>query len=532
MKTSSKRPVVLIVRDGWGHNPDRTQDVHNAVIQAKRPIDERLMKEYPHTLIKTCGLDVGLPEGVMGNSEVGHQNIGAGRIVDQEIVRIDKTIENGEFFKNKAAVGAIEFVQKNNGKLHVMGLVSDAGVHATIDHLMACVELAKRNHLSQVFIHAFTDGRDTPPQSGVKFLLQVKERCAKLGLGVIASVAGRYYAMDRDKRWERIQKTYDCLVSGIGPTAADPVSVLENYYVNPTIPTMKGDEFVPPTVIVDDSGKPIATVENGDAVIFFNFRGDRPREITRAFVEEGFQGFSREKRLDVYFATMTQYELGLPVHPMFFKPPKMENILGMHVSRLGLKQFRCAETEKYPHVTFFFNDYRDEPFEGEDRLIVPSPKVPTYDLKPEMSAEEVCAESVRRISSNQYDLVIINFANPDMVGHTGSLSAAIRAVEVVDACVGRVLDATLRVGGAAVVTADHGNCEQMYDVAHKAPHTSHTLNDVWLIVVDERCKDGKLRKGGRLADVAPTLLELLGVPIPAEMTGTSLFEKPPNSKLS
>ncbi len=523
MATESRRPVVLLIRDGWGTNPDPAQNPYNAIFQAKRPVDERLMRDYPHTLVKTCGLDVGLPQGVMGNSEVGHQNIGAGRIVDQEIVRIDKAIAIGGFFRNAAALGAVEFAQKQGGRLHVMGLISDAGVHATIDHLMACVELARRCGLPQVFIHAFTDGRDTAPESGVRFVKQIEERCAAIGLGQIASVCGRYYSMDRDKRWDRVQRAYDCLVEGRGARAASPTQALRDYYGHPSIPSMHGDEFVPPTNITDGKGDPIALIRDGDAVLFFNFRGDRPREITRAFVETDFKGFPRAKKLNLYFATMTQYESGLEVHPLFLKPPRMENILGMHVSRLGLKQFRCAETEKYPHVTFFFNDYRDEPFAGEDRFIVPSPKVPTYDLQPEMSAAGVCDETIRRIQSGAYDLMIVNFANPDMVGHTGSLPAAIRAVETVDACVGRVLDAVRQAGGAALVTADHGNCEQMYDPVNKCPHTSHTLNEVALIVADDRFKGRALRSGGRLADIAPTLLQMMGVAQPSEMTGQSLL---------
>lgn len=518
------RPVVLIIRDGWGKNLDPLHNEFNAIHLAKHPVDDRLLKEYPHTSIKTCGLDVGLPVGVMGNSEVGHQNIGAGRIVDQEIVRIDKSIQGGDFFENPAALGAIDFVKKNGGKLHVMGLVSDAGVHATIDHLMACVELAKKNGLTEVFIHAITDGRDSPPTSALGFIPEVEERCAKLGVGKIATVSGRFYSMDRDKRWERVEQAYQCMTEGTGKAVKGAVETLKAYYAAPTIPTMHGDEFVLPSNILGDDGKPIGLVVDGDAMIFANFRGDRPREITRAFVQSDFEGFLRKKKLNIYFATMTEYEKGLPVHPLFFKPAKMKNILGMHVANLGLKQFRCAETEKYPHVTFFFNDYRDDPFQGEDRVIIPSPKVPTYDLQPEMSAEGVCQESVKRILSKEYDLAVINFANPDMVGHTGSLPAAIKAVEKVDECVGRVLEAVKQVGGVAVVTADHGNCEQMYDPVHRCPHTSHTLNDVSIIVVDDRYKGKSLRSGGRLADIAPTVLQLMGQPIPNEMTGKSLLE--------
>ncbi len=525
MPSRTCHPVVLIVRDGWGSNPNPAHNEFNAVFLGKHPVDDRLMREYPHVLVKTCGLDVGLPAGVMGNSEVGHQNIGAGRIVDQEIVRIDKTVRDGTFFKNTASAGAVEFVKKNGGRLHVMGLVSDAGVHATIDHLVACVELGKRAGLKEVFIHAITDGRDTPPTSGKGFIMQVEERCAKLGVGKIATVCGRYYSMDRDKRWDRVQRAYDCMVSGGGFKVRNATGALEHYYANPSIPTMHGDEFVAPSNVVGADGKPIGLIADGDAIIFANFRGDRPREITRAFMQPDFAGFSRMKLLKLYFATMTEYEHGVPVHPIFMKPPKMHNILGMYVSDLGLKQFRCAETEKYPHVTFFFNDYRDEAFSGEDWSIVPSPKVATYDLQPEMSAQGVCDESVKRILSRQYDLVVINFANTDMVGHTGSLPAAITAVETVDACVGRVMGAVKEIGGSAVVMADHGNCEQMYDPIHQCPHTSHTLNDVEMIVVDDRFKGAKLRGGGRLADVAPTMLQMMGLEAPKEMTGRSLLKE-------
>jgi len=351
----------------------------------------------------------------------------------------------------------------------------------------------------------------------------LEKRLKDLGVGRIATVCGRYYAMDRDKRWERVQTAYDCMVYGKGNKVKSAEEALKIYYENPKIPTMNGDEFVPASNIVDTQGKPVALVANGDAILFANFRGDRPRELTRAFVEPEFKGFPRAEKLNLYFATMTEYEAGLPVHPIFFKPEKMHDILGMYVSGKGLKQFRCAETEKYPHVTFFFNDYRDEPFPGEDRVIVPSPKVPTYDMQPEMSAEGVCSESVKRIESGNFDLAVINFANPDMVGHTGSLDAAIKAVEKVDACVGRIVEATLKQGGSLVVTADHGNCEQMYDPINKCPHTSHTLNEVVLIVVDDRYKGKKLRSGGRLADIAPTMLALMGLPQPKEMTGESLL---------
>ena len=523
MSTQPVKPAVLIVRDGWGYNPDPSQNQYNTIFQAKHPADDALSQKYPHTLIKTGGLDVGLPRGVMGNSEVGHQNIGAGRIVDQEIVRIDKAIENGSFFNNEAAVGAVNFAKANQGRLHVFGLVSDAGVHATIDHIIGCVQLGQKHGIKEVFIHAFTDGRDTPPTSGVAYVLQVEQRCQKLGIGKIATVCGRYYSMDRDKRWDRVQTAYECLTEGKGPRSKSVKETMEHYYANPTNSSMLGDEFIPATCITDNQGEPVATIRDGDAIVFANFRGDRPRELTRAFVDPDFKGFPRKKLLNLYFATMTEYEKGLNVHPLFIKPPKMDNILGMYLSQLGLTQFRCAETEKFPHVTFFFNDYREEPFPGEERGIIPSPKVATYDLQPEMSADGVCTETVNRILSKKYNVVIVNFANPDMVGHTGSLPAAIKAVEKVDVCVGKVVEAARQIGASVMITADHGNCEQTYDVANKCPHTSHTMNDVPLIVVDDRYVGKPLRNGGRLADIAPTLLELMGLPVPKEMTGQSLL---------
>ncbi len=525
MDTKLLRPLVLVIRDGWGFNPKPVQNEFNAIFLAKHPVDDRLMHHYPHILIKTCGLDVGLSSGIMGNSEVGHQNIGAGRVVDQEVVRIDKAIQSGDFFENSVGLAAIEYVKKRQSKFHIIGLASDAAVHAKIDHLMACVEFAQRAGLAEVFIHAITDGRDSPPTSGINFVRDIEQRCAKLKIGKIATVNGRYYSMDRDRRWDRIQRAYECMVQGIGLRFKTATEALQSYYAAPLLPSMHGDEFVPPSVIVNEKGQPITTIGEEDAVVFVNFRGDRPRELTHAFVDPDFNGFKRSNRLELYFATMTEYEVGLPVHPFFRKPWKMQNILGMYLSRLGLKQFRCAETEKYPHVTYFFNDYRDDPFDGEDRYLVPSPKVSTYDLRPEMSAHGVCKESLRCIQSREYDFILINFANPDMVGHTGSLPAAIRAVETVDKCVGQILDAVIQNGASLVITADHGNCEQMYDPIHQCPHTSHTLNDVWFIIADEHHKKSKLCSGGRLADIAPTTLDLMGLKVPPEMTGRSLLVK-------
>jgi 2,3-bisphosphoglycerate-independent phosphoglycerate mutase len=525
MVMSLKRPLVLIIRDGWGKNPYPEWNHANAVYLAKHPVDDRLLAEYPSTLIHTSGFDVGLPANTMGNSEVGHQNIGAGRIVDQESGRISKSIAAGEFFNNPELNAAIENALKNRSNLHLFGIVSDAGVHGLLEHLFACLDLCSRRGLRQVFLHAFTDGRDTPPQSGLGYIRQVEAKMREIGVGKIASVSGRYYAMDRDNRWPRVEKAYRAIVFGDGPKFNSAEDAVKAYYEHPTAPNMSGDEFVTPSVIRTSptSDAPLATVKNGDSVIFYNYRGDRPRELTKAFVTPDFTGFDRGPKLNLHYTTMTAYEQGLPVHVAFPKPPKMTSILGEIVSAKGLKQLRSAETEKFPHVTFFFNDYREPPFPGEDRHMVPSPQVSTYDLQPEMSAYGVCDEVVKRINSDQYDLIVVNFANGDMVGHTGVLSAAVKAVEAVDICVGRILEATQKHNGIAIVTADHGNCEQMIDPATGGPHTAHTTYDVELIVVDDRFKGKMLNAGGRLADVAPTALHMMGLPKPAEMSGRSLI---------
>lgn len=534
----NRRPVVLVIRDGWGQNPDKRCDASNAVVQAKKPVTDKLMAEYPSVLIYTSGFEVGLPKGTMGNSEVGHQNIGAGRIVDQDSGRISRAIVEGPFFQNKELNAAVEFALKNNGALHLMGLVSDGGVHALMEHYYGCMELAKRKGLKRVFLHAFMDGRDTPPQSGINFMKDMEKNMAEIGVGKVATVIGRYWAMDRDNRWDRVEKGYRAMVMGQGSHFKSATEALQSYYDKPASSNMTGDEFVVPSIICDDGHTPRATVKNGDGVIFVNFRGDRPREISKAFVLEKFPfttkdkegkettfGFERGQKLNLYFVTMTAYEKGLPVHVAFEKPPKMKNILGEYISNLGLKQLRCAETEKFAHVTFFFNDYREEAFPGEDRKLVASSKVATYDQKPEMSAPEVADECARAIDSGKYDLVIINFANGDMVGHTGNLAAATRAIEAVDAGVGKIVDATRRQGGALVITADHGNAEMERDATTGGPHTAHTTFDVPLVVVDDRYKGKKLREGGRLADLAPTCLDLMGLPVPPEMTGQSLLPK-------
>ncbi len=530
-----QRPVALIIRDGWGHNPHPEWNHANAIHLANTPVNDRLLNDFPWTQIRTSGEDVGLPAGVMGNSEVGHQNIGAGRIVDQEVMRITRAIRDASFFEKPSLVRAFKHARRNGASLHLMGLVSDGRVHSDLEHALAIVDLAKRLDFdpSRFFVHAFTDGRDTAPNSGLGFVRRLEKHLEQTAMGRIASVAGRFYAMDRDHRWNRVEQAWRTLVSGSEQVSPSALQAIEDYYRSPSDASRTGDEFITP-VSIAPSGRvdPAQCVRSGDAVVFFNFRGDRPRELTKAFVlsDEEWQGvqgggFPRGDKIDdLHFATMTSYEKGLPVQVIFDKPAAMRNILGAYVSALGLRQFRCAETEKYPHVTFFFNDYRDEPFAAEDRTIVPSPRdVATYDQKPEMSAHGVTDEVVGRLESGLYDLVVVNFANPDMVGHTGSIAAAVLAVETVDSCLGLVLEALGRQGGSAIVTADHGNCEQMIDPATGGPHTAHTTYDVDLIVVDEGSRGAELRPQGRLADIAPTVLDLMGLEKPPEMTGSSLL---------
>ncbi len=530
------RPCVVLIRDGWGENPHAEWDHANAVKLANPPVDARLRRDWPFTLIATSGFDVGLPEETMGNSEVGHQNIGAGRIVDQDSVRITKAIREGTFFNNTELIAALEHCRGRQGRVHILGLASDTGVHSRLEHLYACVELCARRGLRQVYVHAFTDGRDSPPTSGAGFIRTIEARLRKIGVGQIASVCGRYWAMDRDFRWPRTERAYRMLVGGHGDAAPSALAALERYYAHPTEPNMAGDEFVPPTVISEDGLSPVATIRDGDAVIFFNFRGDRPRQLTMAFTYDQFpfdgadktgekrrMGFERPKKLALDYVTLTAYEEGLPVKVAFPKPPRMLNIAGEYISKLGLRQFRCAETEKYAHVTFFFNDYREEPFPGEERQMIPSPQVATYDRQPEMSAEQVCQAVLERLDTGRDDVLIVNFANPDMVGHTGSIPAAVKACQVVDACVGRIVDAALARGGCALVTADHGNLEQMIDPATGGPHTSHTTYTVPLYVIGEAFRGRTLRPGGRLADVMPTVFDMLGLATPVEMTGKSLL---------
>jgi 2,3-bisphosphoglycerate-independent phosphoglycerate mutase len=526
--TTPRQPVLLVIRDGWGKNPDPSQDKFNAVFLAKKACDDALQLKYPHTLIAAGGLDVGLPEGQMGNSEVGHENIGAGRIVDQELVRLNKLFSKQQLALNPVWRAVVVRLKANpTAKLHLMGIVSDGGVHGMLEHLYGILRQAKTDGLTaaQVFIHGFTDGRDTAPQSGLGFVQQVEAKCREIGVGTFATICGRFWAMDRDNRWERVQQAYDMLTGRkIAATASSAAAAVASYYEHPLTATQQGDEFVPATVITGPDGRPRATIGNGDAVLFYNYRGDRPREITKAFVQDDFTGFDRGPKLDLYYATMTEYEAGLPVHVISGKPEQLKNILGQVVSEAGLAQFRCAETEKNPHVTFFFNNYRSTPFPGEDRACPPSPKVPTYDLQPEMSSAEVTRLTKEAILSRKYALVVVNYANPDMVGHTGSLPAAIQAVEATDRGVGELLAALATQGGKAVICADHGNAEQMWDPVHRVPHTSHTLNLVEVFVVGEGLAAGKtrMRTGGRLADIAPTLLALMGLPKPVEMTGQNL----------
>ncbi|RKU05620.1 2,3-bisphosphoglycerate-independent phosphoglycerate mutase [Candidatus Poribacteria bacterium] len=533
------RPMVIIIRDGWGYNPYPKWNRTNAIHLAKTPVDDRLMRAYPHVRIHTSGEDVGLPTGTMGNSEVGHQNIGAGRIVDQELLRISRMIRSGEFTQNRSLVAAMTHVKAQGRNLHLMGLASEAGVHSSLNYLYALLALAKDAGISadRVLVHNFSDGRDCSPTSGINFCKQIEAKMKEIGIGRVASVVGRYYAMDRDNRWDRVEKAYRLLTEGKGDQVRSAAEGYQRYYDASTTNNQVGDEFIEPTVVIDDQGNPLPRISDGDVVIFYNFRGDRPRQLCEAFCLTEFpfeaagkdgviqqMGFERGKKLDIQFVTMTEYERGLPVEVAIPKPPKMPNILGAYASEVGLTQFRCAETEKFPHVTFFFNDYQDEPFDREDRQIIPSPRdVSTYDQKPEMSAPEVTQEMLRRITSDRYDLFILNYANGDMVGHTGSLPAAIKAVETVDACVGQVVDAVMAKGGGLIVTADHGNCEQMVDPETGAPHTAHTTYPVNLIVVDNRFKGHQLKTDGRLADIAPTALKLLGLDQPSEMTGQPLI---------
>ena len=510
----SKKPVMLMILDGFGINENEDG---NAVKQANTPNIDKLMKKYPTAIGYTSGMHVGLPEGQMGNSEVGHTNIGAGRIVYQELTRITKSIEDGDFFSIPEFIEAIENCKKYNSKLHIMGLVSDGGVHSHNRHLYGLLEMAKRRDFEDVFVHCFLDGRDTPPASADGYVSELEEKMREKGIGKIASLSGRFYSMDRDKRWERVKKTYDALVNGIGNKAGSAVKAIEDSYQKEVF-----DEFVEPTIICNGE-QPVATIGEHDSVIFFNFRPDRARELTRTLVDPEFSEFET-KKLDLDFVTFTNYdETLLPYVNIAFKKVALKNTFGEVISKNNLTQLRIAETEKYAHVTFFFNGGEEKQYPGEDRILVPSPKVETYDLKPEMSANEVTDKVVEAIEADKYDCIILNFANPDMVGHTGSLTAAISAIETIDKCVERVVEAMLAKDGKMIITADHGNAEQMIDYKTGEPHTAHTTNPVPLILVSNN-PEFKI-KSGKLADLAPTLLELLNIEKPEEMTGESLLVK-------
>ncbi len=506
--------TMLMILDGFGDNQNKDG---NAIKLANTPNIDKLMKKYPNTDIYTSGLHVGLPEGQMGNSEVGHTNIGAGRIVYQELTRITKAIEDGDFFSNQELIAAIENCKKNHSKLHILGLVSDGGVHSHIRHLYGLLELAKRRDFEDVYVHCFLDGRDTPPASAEGYIVKLQEKMKEKGVGKIASISGRFYAMDRDKRWQRVQKCYDALVNGEGIKANSAEKAIEDSYQKEVF-----DEFVEPTVICNN-GEPVAKIEENDSVIFFNFRPDRAREITRAIVDKDFNEFET-KKMNVYFVCFTSYDETMPNVHIAFKKEVLHNTFGEVVSKAGLTQLRIAETEKYAHVTFFFNGGEEKQYPGEDRILVPSPKVETYDQKPEMSAYEVTDKVVDALENDKYDVVILNFANTDMVGHTGSLEAAIKAVEAVDECVGKIVKVIEEKKGNLIITADHGNEEQMIDYKTGEPHTAHTTNPVPIILVTAN-PEYKLKENGKLADLAPTMLDLMGIEQPKEMTGESLLVK-------
>ena len=511
----SKKPTVLMILDGYGLNE---KENGNAVAEAKTPVMDSLMKEYPFVRGNASGMAVGLPDGQMGNSEVGHLNMGAGRIVYQELTRITKEIQDGTFFENPALLKAVENCKKNNSALHLFGLLSDGGVHSHITHLYGLLELAKKNQLEKVYVHCFLDGRDTPPASGKGYAEELEAKMKEIGVGKIASVMGRYYAMDRDNNYDRVKLAYDALTKGEGLTAAGgPAGIQESYDREET------DEFVKPTVVVEN-GAPVATIQDKDSVIFFNFRPDRAREITRAFCDDDFKGFDRDKRLDITYVCFSDYDPTIPNKEVAFHKIAVTNTFGEWLAANHMTQARIAETEKYAHVTFFFNGGVEEPNEGEDRILVNSPKVATYDLKPEMSAYEVCDKLTGAIRSGQYDVIIINFANPDMVGHTGVEAAAIKAVEAVDECVGKAVEAVKEMDGVLFICADHGNAEQLVDYETGAPFTAHTTNQVPFILVNYD-PAYTLREGGCLADIVPTLIETMGMKQPAEMTGKSLLIK-------
>ncbi len=505
----SRKPIALVIMDGYGINND---SYGNAIAAAKKPNLDKYFAECPNTIIGASGLDVGLPDGQMGNSEVGHTNMGAGRIVYQMLVKISKSIKDGDFFANPALVSAMENCKKNNSALHVMGLLSPGGVHSHIEHLYGVLEMAKKNNVDKVYVHAFLDGRDVPPSSAAEYMEEAVAEMKKIGAGKVATISGRFYAMDRDNAWDRVEKAYDALVMGEGVKETDPVQAIKNSYDNGVT-----DEFMLPTVI--EGG---AQISENDSVVFINFRPDRARQITRAFVDPDFAGFERKKGFfPVKFVCMAQYDATMPNVEVAFPPEQLKMVMGEYLSSIGKTQLRIAETQKYAHVTFFFNGGEETVFEGEDRILIKSPDVETFDLKPEMSAYEVTDAVEKAIAEDKYDVIILNFANCDMVGHTGIMPAAVKAVEAVDECVGRVVEAIKKQGGVTLITADHGNADKLME-PDGSPFTAHTTNPVPFIVVGHDCK---LREGGVLADIVPTMLEIMNVPQPKEMTGKSLIEK-------
>ncbi len=512
----SKQTTVLMILDGYGVTKE---DNGNAINAAEKPNLNAIFSKYPYAEGLASGLDVGLPDGQMGNSEVGHLNIGAGRIVYQELTKISKSIVDGDFFENPEFLSAVDNCKINNSALHLFGLLSDGGVHSHIDHVYALLELAKKNGLKEVYVHAFLDGRDTPPTSGKSFVEKLEKKMEEIGVGKVASVIGRYYAMDRDTRWERVEEAYNAMVNGVGDTGTSATECIGKSYENKI-----NDEFVKPTVITKD-GKPLATIQANDSCIFFNFRPDRAREISRTFCDPSFDGFKRKNgHFPLTYVCFTEIDITIPNKLVAFKPTKLTNTLGEYISSKGMKQLRIAETEKYAHVTFFFNGGVEAPCEGEDRILVASPKVATYDLKPEMSSEEVTEKLIEQIKAEKYDLIIVNYANCDMVGHTGFVTASIKAVEAVDKCIGKVYDELIKIDGQMFICADHGNADKLVDYDNGEPFTAHTTNPVPFVIVN--CKVAKgIKENGKLCDIAPTLLDMMNVDKPAEMEGVSLLIK-------
>jgi len=507
-----KKPTALIILDGWGYRPDCKD---NAVCNADTSNFDRIAEANPTTYIGASGMDVGLPDGQMGNSEVGHLNIGAGRVIYQPLTRITKSIKDGDFFTKPELKGAADNVKKHNSKLHIFGLLSDGGVHSHIEHLKGIIDFAKQEGLTEVYLHAFLDGRDTPPKSALGYFETIEKHMSEVGVGRVATVSGRYYAMDRDNRWERVELAYNALVKGEGETASTAKDAVETSYA-----TDKNDEFVLPTVIQVD-GKPMATVGENDSVLFFNFRPDRARELTRSIVDVEFAGFKRDY-FETHYVCMTQYDATIKNVEVVYRAESITNTLGEYLGAQGKTQLRIAETEKYAHVTFFFNGGVEEPYPGEERSLVPSPSVATYDMKPEMSANEVTESMLSKLEDGHLDFIVLNYANPDMVGHTGDFKAAKTAVETVDVCLGKVVDKIVSMGGKAIITADHGNAEEMVDYVNGGAMTAHTTNVVPCIVVGQ--EGAELREGGKLCDLAPTLLQMMDMEVPAEMTGSSIIK--------